>query len=98
MTKEERLKFIRGIYATGHDYGFHEAEVPESFFERWEDELMQLLKHQDEERVNQLRKAYRAGQASVSCMKIINGGQAKPSHLCDDEPCEHKISEETSSA
>ena len=32
---------VRGIYATGHDYGLHEAEVPEGLFDMWENEVMQ---------------------------------------------------------
>lgn len=39
-----------------------------------------------------LRLAYRSGQDSVTCMRVIHSGQAKPSCMCDDIPCTCKIS------
>jgi hypothetical protein len=44
-----------------------------------------------------LLEAYKMGQDSVSYMKVINNGIHKPSHAawCDDEPCKHKIDQET---
>lgn len=62
-------------------------------------ELLAAQSKADKARMEKiLRKAYRAGQASVSCMKVVHGGAAKPSHFCDDELCKHEVSEETNSA
>jgi hypothetical protein len=43
-----------------------------------------------------LREAYRAGQASVTCMRSINQGHAKPGCMCDDNLCTCKLSKTTS--
>lgn len=38
---EKIQRIVEGIYATGHDYGMHEAFVPEQFFDMWKREIMQ---------------------------------------------------------
>lgn len=47
-----------------------------------------------------LVEAYRAGQESVSFMKLVHNGKAKVSHdnFCVAVPCKHKVEDETTTA
>lgn len=44
LAEDEIDAFIHGIYYTGYQYGDHEAEAPDSFFERWKEEFKELVK------------------------------------------------------